>query len=872
MKFKKILFSILFSMLLVFTYSETNATGIGMLPSQGQMDKFDEIIRKDVMKKNGYDVDEVTDKMTIKYKLDNEKLTILVTRTRNSSYGKKQMRLIGNITEKDYNLFNQYSFNDNLIDLYVNPYKIENNTFKFKFEVTGNRYEKFKEKDINIDSATLVANTLEAIGGDIKKLENRDTLWLGKPSLDQNINFSSKDIIIKATSRNALKSLKVEIFKSAESDPNTEKPIKTMEVQPKKLLIDGKEPEGEFGEQKQTNTKDLKEGTVNKLFINKAYYEKYLKKYIEEGYKIKITAKDKWGFTTTKTFVYGRPILDQKKIEYVSGSGDASGQLKFTVGEYKYKLSGKEQTNKIERVTIYKADKSGNKIGDGLNLSTKLKKKEGKRDGTYEYDGTDDKVGKVEKKQYYNIYVTDENGIVRKCTYQAKNVSSGGGGGGGYYGGETVDNTTAPTVSTVEFIKNDGTPLQVNQEGEKYFNEMINEEVTVNITYDKEVKISDNNINSGWTTAEGNKITKKFTKGETETVSVTATEGTSSCNTTIEVKIDKDPPVIKINGEEVEAKIAKDGEREEVEADETVTEIDKYTEEVTIEVEDDQIEEKDIPDHVKLFKDEIEYDFKNKMKITELGTYTIEATDEMGNKAIYTFILTVNKEDIKINSKNIRITSDGKAIVTNESNITRGMFQNELKLNINSDISIKGKGKNAVELGNGDNIETGMKLKIGDIEYDIIVAGDIATNVNGEEDEKGAVTLIDGIIASCILNLNEGEILVEEDWDMNKKTLEKLFNVEINRLDMNLDGKVDEEDKKELEKELGDIDDIEIDTILDINEDGDFNEEDVRLIKYALDTNGDGTFDQEDMDEITENLQINFVKQETENTTEEDEE
>ena len=691
-------------------------------------------------------------------------------------------------------------------------------------------------------------------------------LYIMNPSII--VDFSSKDEIFKTTSRNELSYLKVEIFKSAESDPNTEKPIKTMEVQPKKLLIDGKEPEGEFGEQKQTNTKDLKEGTVNKLFINKAYYEKYLKKYIEEGYKIKITAKDKWGFTTTKTFVYGRPILDQKKIEYVSGSGDASGQLKFTVGEYKYKLSGKEQTNKIERVTIYKADKSGNKIGDGLNLSTKLKKKEGKRDGTYEYDGTDDKVGKVEKKQYYNIYVTDENGIVRKCTYQAKNVSSGGGGGGGYYGGETVDNTTAPTVSTVEFIKNDGTPLQVNQEGEKYFNEMINEEVTVNITYDKEVKISDNNINSGWTTAEGNKITKKFTKGETETVSVTATEGTSSCNTTIEVKIDKDPPVIKINGEEVEAKIAKDGEREEVEADETVTEIDKYTEEVTIEVEDDQIEEKDIPDHVKLFKDEIEYDFKNKMKITELGTYTIEATDEMGNKAIYTFILTVNKEDIKINSKNIRITSDGKAIVTNESNITRGMFQNELKLNINSDISIKGKGKNAVELGNGDNIETGMKLKIGDIEYDIIVAGDIATNVNGEEDEKGAVTLIDGIIASCILNLNEGEILVEEDWDMNKKTLEKLFNVEINRLDMNLDGKVDEEDKKELEKELGDIDDIEIDTILDINEDGDFNEEDVRLIKYALDTNGDGTFDQEDMDEITENLQINFVKQETEKTTE----
>lgn len=483
----------------------------------------------------------------------------------------------------------------------------------------------------------------------------------------------------------------------------------------------------------------------------------------------------------------------------------------------------------IESIMVYKVDKDEKIIDEGERIELKT--------GKLVY-GNESNVARGQK---FVIVAKDIYGAINRHYFTTKEASNYGVAGydsSSYNYGGTQDDTSAPTCTSVEFLKSDGTWVESNQNGNTYSNKAINEDITVKITFNKAVSIENNT--SDWTISTGNVITRTFSESKIDSIYVKPISGGNISTINLDVKIDKIAPVIKINGQEVNTFNSKtiiqdrDEKNQADDAEETNYNlpIDVYEEGITIEVSDDQIDEKEIDKYVKLQKEEIiegniigfDNEFKNAMKLSTLGTYTIEATDEAGNIAIYKFKIATARNLIEIDSEIIKITQDGKAVITLEPNSTRKTFENELKLNVETEVYIQKKGENKGQADNNDYIKTGMKLVIGGVEYDIIVAGDI--------DGDGMIEVTDIRLAEYILNANgKNGISLDQEWS---------FDIDIKE-DANGDGKVDEKDIEAVKARL------------DVNEDGEFDEEDERLIKYALDINGDGIFDKTDLNLLNAN-------------------
>ena len=458
-------------------------------------------------------------------------------------------------------------------------------------------------------------------------------------------------------------------------------------------------------------------------------------------------------------------------------------------------------------------------------------------------------------------------------------TGAGGGGSSGSSGNnEDEIDASAPAIAAIEFTKNDGTQVNYEKKNGTYTNELTDGEITVTITYDKQVAVEDAN----WT-VKGDKIIKKFTKSEKERVTVQNVSSGKKSSITVDVKIDTEYPKIIINETEVETDkikiVEQTKERENLEEIPYNGETGRYTDKVKIKVTDDEVSEKEIVDaqHVKFTYEGAYIEFRNNIEVSKLGEYRIEVKDNVGNFVIYKFIITRDRENIEIDERKIkkiqkgdskvnivRITKDKKAIISSDPNSTRQTFEQEIKLNVSTDFSILNNGKKSeFETENGkdeadvrERIKTGMKLKIVDVEYDMVVAGDM--------DGDGCIEPRDVELAILILALNSLENKVSTTEGISIEEI--LFDVldpdnllqyidQKPTFDLNGDGKIDEEDIIQIGDYNGDCkideDDIEaIAKVLDVNEDGTFDEKDQELIRYALDINDDGTFDELDINNM----------------------
>ena len=497
------------------------------------------------------------------------------------------------------------------------------------------------------------------------------------------------------------------------------------------------------------------------------------------------------------------------------------------------------------------------------------------QDGSYSYDGNGKKI---EKGQKFIIIAKDIYGATRTRYYTSeKDSSKGGSGGGGSSDYSTVSEVSLEPKPYVQFLKSDKTKIDIKQEGNRYYNENNNEvigKIIVRITYDRRVTITKEMEENGWNLTSGTLLEKTFLKSAEETVKVTSVENNISNTITIGVYTNATPPQIKIDGQKVNTDLVKDRTEntetvEEYEPTQTYVlkdnkkgiEVEITDENLNIEINDGKIvqnaknkskielyilretvieengkkEVVQVPfdyfgnEDVKITKTQKENAFK--FDLLELGIYQLKVTNEGGIDVTICFQIISDGSSIVKNTQTIKITPDGKTIITYDPNSTKTTFRNELELNFKSDILIKDKGNKQEEEENNeekeDFIKTGMKLVIGNVEYDIVVSGDL--------DGDGKVELTDYCLAEAILAINGGKEISLENSEWNFE-----FDIDDIKGDIDGNGKIDKKDVELLKEKL------------DVNEDGTFDEKDTLLIKYALDMDGNGVFNKEDINILKE--------------------
>ena len=729
-------------------------------------------------------------------------------------------------------------------------------------------------------------------GGFFRKAINRETEYLYLKDPDLNINFSN-DHVIEATSKNRLKDLTINVKDKDNKIIETIKltPPHNSETEKGKLSVGSNTYN--FNGQDQTKTEELDDNKYNKLFINQEYWNKMK---INYGTRLEITATDVYGFSKTKKVNYVQPVISDVRID------ESNMKFKLSKGN-KNGING----NKMKFYQVYNLS-SLNEFDNNKKVEEKLTPN---AHPLYVYSEERDEYGLITldkgkllnileepenlKGTTFKIVVTDEYGIKAEHKYDGRDQSSGSTSGSSYSGyssGETEINNADLEINSIEFLKKDGTTIGVNSEDNVYTNEITDEEITVRITYNNNVKLSNNTANNGWTISGGNVIVKKYTKGESETVSVTVAEGTKSSNIKLNIKLDTEYPVIKIDGIEVEpcrTKIKSEEDREKIYDMPYTGEIGRYIDKAQIEISDDGLKNLEEAKILSITCNGGAQEFKNKMTVQKLGTYKIIVEDKVGNVSVYMFYVTKDRNNINIDEnidkiekiKNIikdennteeeyeyddtipviRFSTDKNVVILSDPNSTRQQFQYQLKLDKidkETEISILNNGKKAErkneqnpnEAASNEIIKTGMKLKIADVEYDMVVTGDI--------DGDGQIEPRDLNLAKYILALNaldnnttklEGISTDKISFDLDNLLL---YIDEEATFDLDGNGKIDEDDTIHIEdyNSDGKIDQKDIEEIkktLDVNEDGVFDEKDQELIRYALDINNDGTFNETDI-------------------------